>query len=233
MEESNIYDSLTLKNPPSHVPNTWDPADPTKFPGPTQLIIPTYLCPSTATLDVSRSEEFRIQTDSKWVQAGVKRGKGMGATDYGGIAGPGSNMIDPLTTLPYGIDHGVLLNYNNQKTLPGLHCSKIISPRMITDGLSKTMCVAELTGRGYHIAKDELRGTWSDGDNVFVIETQINAPNPYAVDNTIFSDHPNGAQILLCDGSVQFLMDNLDVNILCALATKADGETIPAGILGN
>jgi prepilin-type processing-associated H-X9-DG protein len=160
-------------------------------------------------------------------------GEGLAVTDYGGISGPDDTVPNPLTTLPYGKDRGVLLNFAPLKNTPGVHCAVIVNPRMITDGLSKTMCVAELTGRGYDVHKSWLRGTWSDGDNVFSLVGPINAPDPWTLDQTIFSDHPSGAQVLMCDGSVQFLLETTDPFVLYALASKADGETIPSGVAGN
>ncbi len=232
LEESPLYDLFVLPNQPTHIPNA-GPPDPVTgaFKGPAQTILPVFLCPSTAHLDVSRGEDFRINDynhNNKW-----DPGEGLGATDYGGISGPDDTVINPLTTKLYGKDRGVLLNFAPLKNLPGVHCAVIVVPRQITDGLSKTMAVAELTGRGFHVAKGWLRGTWADGDNVFSLVSPINTPDPWTNDQTIFSDHPGGAQVLMCDGSVQFMLDSLDLNLMYALATKADGETIPVSLTGN
>ena len=232
LEESPLYDLFLLPNQPTHVPNA-GPPDPVTgaFKGPTQTILPVFLCPSTAHLDVSRGEDFRINDynhNNKW-----DPGEGMGVTDYGGISGPDDTVNNPLTNKLYGKDRGVLLNFAPLKNTPGVHCAAIVSPRQITDGLSKTMAVAELSGRGFHVAKGWLRGTWADGDNVFSLVSPINTPDPWTNDQTIFSDHPGGAHVLMCDGSVQFMFESLDRNLMYALATKADGETIPASLTGN
>jgi len=40
------------------------------------------------------------------------------------------------------------------------------------------------------------------------------------------SAHPGGINVLLCDGSVRFLSDTLDLAILARLATRDDGQTV-------
>ncbi len=40
------------------------------------------------------------------------------------------------------------------------------------------------------------------------------------------SDHPGGAQFLLADGSVQFVSESVDADLLDNLAARADGEIV-------
>lgn len=42
------------------------------------------------------------------------------------------------------------------------------------------------------------------------------------------SYHPGGCSALLCDGHVSFLSDNMDQNVIHALATRAGGEVVGA-----
>ena len=226
IEESNLFQQLVIPNQPGFAPNANHTLG-----GPSQQVLPVYLCPSTATLDVARGLDFRINDynhNGRW-----DNGEGMAVTDYGGISGPDDTVIHPVTGVVYGHDRGVLLNIQPLKFLPGVHTAQTVSPRMITDGVTKTMVVAEYAGRGYHVAKKELRGTWADGQNVFSIVLPINSPDPYVLDQTIFSDHPGGAQVLMCDGSVHFLQSNTDVNALFALASKADNDPIVDGTLAD
>ncbi len=91
--------------------------------------------------------------------------------------------------------------------------------REVTDGSSHTIVVAEDTGRG-----TTMNGPWSDGENIFDAGVPINQLQ----NNEIWSDHPHGAQVLLCDGAVQFLDDDIDLTVLAALCTRAGGEVSEA-----
>ena len=42
--------------------------------------------------------------------------------------------------------------------------------------------------------------------------------------NQFYSQHPAGASALMCDGSVQFIIDETDRGIIYNLSTKAGGE---------
>ena len=65
-----------------------------------------------------------------------------------------------------------------------------------------------------------MNGPWADGENIFDAGVPINQLQ----NNEIWSDHLDGAQVLMCDGSVQFLAESLDLSVLAALCTCAGGE---------
>ena len=44
------------------------------------------------------------------------------------------------------------------------------------------------------------------------------------------SDHPSGALFLMCDGSVQFIGENIDINNYTALSTIQGGESVVGAI---
>jgi prepilin-type processing-associated H-X9-DG protein len=235
MEESGLAGSLVLQNRPTHPPNAnpgWN--------GPTQTVLPMYICPSTTRYDVSRNELGHIadyNNNGHW-----DPGEGLGVSDYGGIQGPSKGEINPTTSQPYDYNEGVLLNIKDQATIPGIHVAPTVGPRQITDGLSKTMMVGELAGRGYNWSKSELRGVWADGNNLFAVQDVINlnvtvdvngvqVPKQWTEDE-LYSEHPGGANVLFCDGSVHFLPDSLDRFVIMALASRAGGEQIPADQVG-
>ena len=85
----------------------------------------------------------------------------------------------------------------------------------IIDGLRHTIIVAEDTGRG-----DLLDGEWADGENIFDSTLGINISQ----DNEIWSDHPAGVQVLLCDGSVHFVDASVSPAGLAPLCTRANGD---------
>jgi hypothetical protein len=42
------------------------------------------------------------------------------------------------------------------------------------------------------------------------------------------SDHPGGGLFLLCDGSVQFINENIQMDMYAGLSTTSGGETVQA-----
>ncbi|MGD0653921.1 MAG: DUF1559 domain-containing protein [Thermoguttaceae bacterium] len=156
----------------------------------TSCIISAYLCPSTKRREPGRvGDRTADHTANGRNPSGIPRG----CTDYGGVCGYKN---------PY---NGVLM------------WDSSISITQITDGTSKTMIVAEDTGRGW-----TMDGEWANGENIFMVERPINVEQ----NNEIWSDHPGGAQCLFCDGSVHFLSETLDEAMLTAICTRAGGEIV-------
>jgi prepilin-type processing-associated H-X9-DG protein len=46
--------------------------------------------------------------------------------------------------------------------------------------------------------------------------------------NSVFSFHPGGAQVVMCDGAVHFLNESLSRETLAALMTRSGEEAIDA-----
>jgi prepilin-type N-terminal cleavage/methylation domain-containing protein/prepilin-type processing-associated H-X9-DG protein len=99
-----------------------------------------------------------------------------------------------------------------------------ITLRMITDGATNTLIVSEDC--------QFPDGQWINGRNVFEQAYAINAPPLTTViaDNDIMSDHPTGANGLFVDGSVRFLVNELDLPTLAAICTRAGGEVINGAV---
>jgi prepilin-type N-terminal cleavage/methylation domain-containing protein len=109
-----------------------------------------------------------------------------------------------------------------------------IKPSEISDGLSKTMLVAE--------SREEKMRVWIDGrtaaNTSLRYDPSFDSPgislnfSPYYDDGDIFSKygpssmHPNGAYHLYGDGSVHFLTNTIKVDVYVALVTRAGGETV-------
>jgi len=118
----------------------------------------------------------------------------------------------------------------------------------ITDGLSKTIGVAEVVGRnptmstGYTDIHGDARAfwRWAEADNAFGISRGINnnaqpfgGPEdcPWTANNCgpndeIFSFHTGGAHVLFCDGHVEFQEEGLQRQTLRSLITRDGAETI-------
>lgn len=123
---------------------------------------------------------------------------GLAATDYGGMFG----AVGP--GLPNA--NGVML------------FDKSVRIRDITDGTSHTVMVAEDTGRGS--GEDSQ---WANGENIYDVASRIGSTQH----NEIWSDHSGGAYALFADGSVQFLLESLELSVLRALCTRGRGDFVP------
>jgi hypothetical protein len=142
----------------------------------------------------------------------------------------------------------------------GPQTSQAISPRSVTDGLSKTMIVGEMAGRGFSWAGNKINGTWADGLNIGVLLMGVSGPPTAALPTTLTADtgsgptskpgsytswcpaygadeligfHPAGCLILLCDGSAQFMTQEVSLPIILALSTRDCAETIEQGVIGD
>lgn len=168
----------------------------------TSQVLPVLLCPSTA----------RKPTDRSGDTAGDRNGNGlydagdyMAATDYGGIEG------SALTGATSGAN-GVLIY------------DAAVSLKQIRDGASSTFVIGEDTGRGW-----KTDGLWANGGNIFDVGTFNTAQVVNLVqDNELFSDHPQGAHVLVCDGAVRMVSSRAARSVVQAFCTRAGGETTDA-----
>ncbi|MGD9722531.1 MAG: DUF1559 domain-containing protein [Pirellulales bacterium] len=203
------------------------------------LKVPVYNCPSCAVRDRFRTEQDRTadyNRNGKW-----DPGEEMALIDYAGISGPhssGKNIFKTNTF--YRENAGILLSIG-PLIIPGkaqILSAPRIRPRQITDGLSHTMIVGELTGRAWEktpegVGRDVPNGGWAYGTNVIPIRFQINRldkygrPDAWTNPAQLYSDHPGGAHALYCDGSVHFLLEETELSVLHSLASRAGDEQLP------
>ncbi len=199
-------------------------------------VIATYLCPSTGRVHPTRTGN-RIRLDlinpGEWDPG---TGEDMACIDYAGISGATSHasFVNPVTGARYPVNNGVLLNIS---TGPRTQ----VRVAEISDGLTNTLLVGELSGRGVFVAgtSNALRGVWAAGQNCISIPKSrvgnrrippINPPLADAWINagnaSLFSDHPGGAHGLFCDGAVRLLNEAIDLHVLLALASRNGGEVV-------
>ncbi|MCH2113575.1 MAG: DUF1559 domain-containing protein [Pirellulales bacterium] len=145
-----------------------------------------YLCPSTTRLAQSRANRF--------MTTATPGNSALAAIDYGGNYG--AAFVSPSA-------NGVLLY------------DRSIMFREITDGTSKTIAIAEDTGRGR-----TMDGEWINGENVFDLQFPANVQQ----NNELWSDHLGGALAVHCDGSVLFLGESVDIEVLKARCTRSGEE---------
>ncbi len=123
--------------------------------------------------------------------------RGRAVTDYGGIYG------ERILSRNYP-PRGVMIH------------DKAIRFRDITDGTQHTLVVSEDAGFP--------DGQWINAWNLFDQAFSINRAPKF--ENDIRSMHPQGANALSADGSVDFLNENIDLELLAAMCTRNGHEDI-------
>jgi prepilin-type N-terminal cleavage/methylation domain-containing protein len=220
IEEDSLNAKINFKKPFT---------DPVNLAATTQ-IIPIYLCPSTSDFEEHRTPDGHL------TNLGGLPGEGLACIDYLGVSGPDKDAKHPTTKEPYGRQRGVLIG---TKGLP-LEAEMIEPPPItsarIEDGLSKTMCLTECTGRGVSMEGDEidaLHGAWASGNNVTHIDDGVNdKKTPKAwYEERIHSDHTGGANIVMCDASVHFLSEDTDKSVLRWISSRDGHEDVPGDLL--
>jgi prepilin-type N-terminal cleavage/methylation domain-containing protein/prepilin-type processing-associated H-X9-DG protein len=124
------------------------------------------------------------------------RANWLGCTDYGGMFG--------WTGAGYSFMNGVMI------------WEQPTAISQITGGTSHVILVAEDSGRDY-----TTYGQWANGMNIFDQTGPINVQQW----SEMWSDHPGGAQVVLCDGSVHFAADTISTTVLAPLCTRDGGNT--------
>ena len=102
--------------------------------------------------------------------------------------------------------------------------------RDVIDGTSNTFIVGEVLGGGpgshdgFYWNYSNLVDT-SDGINGF--NTRLGTPpGNYRLDGALSSRHTGGCHMLMADGSVHFISENIDAGVLADLTTRAGGEVV-------
>jgi prepilin-type N-terminal cleavage/methylation domain-containing protein/prepilin-type processing-associated H-X9-DG protein len=198
--------------------------DPRNLPATTQ-VIPVYLCPSTSRVEEHRSETGQLQN------LGGVPGEGLGCIDYLGISGPDGDAKHPDTGEKYGRQRGILIGTKGLPNGSKLVDPPPIKPAQVTDGLSHTTWLSECTGRGVDMKGgviDALHGAWASGNNLSHVGDKVNHKEPPEVwyKEMIFSEHRGGANFSMCDGSVQFISDDVDKKIIRSLCSRNGDEII-------
>jgi prepilin-type processing-associated H-X9-DG protein len=217
MEQQNVHTLCASMN------NNWG-LDYTSYANgpnsPAASVIKTYICPS----DWVPTEVIQYQSYY------------FGVNSYFGNAGTYAGPPAAFPGAPPSLD-GVLF-YNSSVTLLA-----------ITDGTSSTFLAGERYSKDPGVSDFNLgswRGWgWTDwnscgdvlGDTAWPLNTQFAGMrwvNASAATNarkqTFGSGHPNGANFVLCDGSVHFVMNGVDIGTYSLLSTPNDGWVFPTDL---
>jgi prepilin-type N-terminal cleavage/methylation domain-containing protein len=174
--------------------------------------IPAYLCPSAT---------FRRQVPISGCDANNRA-----PATYALSTGSG----DPWGTLATGNPHnGMFVNPGSGRT----------SLRDLTDGTSNTLAIGEAAWNigDYLFTSGPCSGQqrwgftyWSSPYPLSIAFTTQAPFNPKSGGANVLSrfrsEHVGGAQFALADGSVRLVTENIDQNLLNALATRAGGEVL-------
>ena len=143
----------------------------------------------------------------------------VGKADYGGVAG--TFIIEPGTPFfgAEGLTNGMLFAIDADH--------EAVRAGSVTDGLSKTLLVAEAVDRRSPeeaLDTQAKAGRWA-WINCFAQSASFINTNG----SDIASNHPGGAQVAFADARVTFLSDSLDPKVLSALCTRDGGEPAISG----
>ncbi|MCA9078653.1 MAG: DUF1559 domain-containing protein [Planctomycetaceae bacterium] len=228
LEESGIYNRINFQEP------YFSPADLSglglgNYTADNQSVMATplsvFLCPS-APRDVNPHDDV-------WEDVSPGVPFRTGGNDYGpssGVSRASGGLLSFAPPQATGIAQGVLTNDFPSNGLGD-----------VTDGVTHTALMWEIAGRPdlWQLNKKvgvTNGGGWADiknSENWFSGSSADGAtiPGPCAINCTnevesgTYSFHPGGVHVLLCDGSVQFLNENLDIGLFVNLVTAKGGTT--------
>jgi prepilin-type N-terminal cleavage/methylation domain-containing protein len=144
---------------------------------------------------------------------------------------PGTYAFSTSTDDPYGISDGAIVNALTPPT-------RMAS---ITDGTSNTFLAGENHWgfRDYTFTSGpcvgQVRGGFSYWSSPYPLATIFTTKGPFNAQSmngdsmrlaTFRSSHPSGVNMANVDGSVRFVMDSIDHNMLDAAATREGGESV-------
>ncbi len=206
-----------------------------------RYVISTYVCPSSS---LDPCADLRPQTPSN--------PRGVQVPMYVGVAGA---TLGTSADFPAGVPVGQYnTNYTSVYTNNGMMLwNERVNFRDATDGTSNTIIVAEQSGLvgngdfrsgyygGYRAATftaavpssstSNSLDWWSIGVSALRYRPNYNVQTAgnnmsYAANTNWNSFHPGGIQVLLTDGAVRFIPDNIDMDTLRKLASRNDGMVI-------
>lgn len=216
LEQQSLYDQLNFATTPIAQNNA----------GLAGTVLEDFQCPTTP--DSPRSV----------FTAGVESAAGMGANDYVHICMVGIREDENFNRISgeqvsgawYGLSRYEHLKLGgslvDETERPGARNNAPL--RFIIDGLSKTVLLAEKAGwpDTYVDGQQVDRGPWAEG--VWAAaefggfgKARVNWSNfP-----SIYSFHPSGAHVAMCDGSVRLLSEETSTDVVVDLCSRDERET--------
>lgn len=253
MEQQTIYDQINIPNPPSgggwngtgHVRDT--PIDNTKLAGTT---VPYARCPSDPSPSVVQNAAGPVAITNYAACQGTMRMDGYGSClQYNGAL---RQLLDvalfPNQWGPYAYPGGWVANLwgdcRDANSCSGVFGTLDYGAKIgeITDGTTNVICIGEILPECAEWYGAYGNDMWSY--NRLSMKRFTNAPINFdtcpphdpadlcdvATDSQgsrgFKSRHPGGALFTLCDGSVRFLSQSMDLKTYWRLGDRADGEVV-------
>jgi prepilin-type processing-associated H-X9-DG protein len=191
--------------------------------------LPDFRCPSTP-----QAPEV-LRAIAKPPRPAIQFSTPLAPTDYEAMQGVNLTSINPQ-------------RYNSVNRFSVMYRNSLTRIADIRDGTSTTVVVVECAGRPevYRAGVKRIDSSndqgigWADSEGPFSLDgadgagaregctpaagctKAINARN----DNEPYSFHVSGAQVLFVDGHVSFISEDIPLDILAALCTRAAGEVV-------
>ncbi|MCA9035264.1 MAG: DUF1559 domain-containing protein [Planctomycetaceae bacterium] len=234
IEQANLFNQVDpnfgINNDPrSPTPNTVTPVNPSNG-WVAKQPIPAFRCPSD-TSDALLGG--RANYGGTWA---VNSYKGVAGANWawGSWTSPAAFNNTRWGTSNNGLDrgNGILFRGN------GFPYSNNMSK--ITDGTSNTLAIGEVVARycthtwwwwfngSTATCSIPLNapGVCAGAANVTKDQGLVNCAGDWPNNYSFKSQHVGGGQFALCDGSVKFISENIDLNLYRSIATIAGGETV-------
>lgn len=175
-------------------------------------LLPTFLCPS----DPQGAE--LVFCCSGWTN-GASPFENVGNTNMAGVADTIDVTCDGTWPKHLTVATGAMAEHRGATV------------GMITDGLSKTFMLGEVTGAGPKTYFGNYWASWNIKSTVLGINDATTIPGGGHWQGYLHSGfssfHPRGCNFMLADGSVRFFSETIDRVLLLALTTRAGGEDMP------
>lgn len=168
-----------------------------------RTILPVYLCPEVAYQQ--------------------KAANGMALTHYGGNYG--ARFASKNNNYPVNGPMIYTGRYPNAYLPTGKRGLLVVDPLReadVTDGMSQTLFLAEDARKEENYTHGDRY--WICSSNVFDIESGVNQAPPD--DNGFCSKHTGGAYGVMGDGSVHFMSEGMDPEVLASLCTIGFGDLV-------
>lgn len=233
LEEASLYDRIDISLSPTHPDNQPN----------LNTSISVLVCPSTPDLE-SKVTDIYVWPDSDDRNEFATELAGTAArTDYEVILGV-ETVVTPKRDGAHdqrGVQFGAWGEPEYDDEANQVLGYRIAKMSHLIDGVSKTMLITERAGRPNEYNNGTLVETWSFGEGsmdnhqaAWGISTHtgwIQKRESFGVNQSNvhgpYSFHSSGANVVMADGSVRYLSEELNEVTLNALITRAGNEIVP------